>query len=92
NDEFMKAVEAGGKFGLRARMTGEVIEEVEAKAECVPPGPAAAGCPAPVLAADVRPAPADIADRIRHLGALHDAGLLTDAEFSHKKAELLAEL
>ncbi|MFJ8539253.1 vitamin B12-dependent ribonucleotide reductase [Streptomyces sp. NPDC093591] len=32
NDEFMKAVEAGGKFGLRARMTGEVIEEVDAKA------------------------------------------------------------
>ncbi|WP_327234148.1 vitamin B12-dependent ribonucleotide reductase [Streptomyces sp. NBC_01317] len=31
NDDFMKAVEAGGKFGLRARMTGEVIEEVEAK-------------------------------------------------------------
>ncbi|NBM14141.1 vitamin B12-dependent ribonucleotide reductase [Streptomyces sp. GC420] len=32
NDEFMKAVESGGKFGLRARMTGDVIEEVEAKA------------------------------------------------------------
>ncbi|MFI5687452.1 vitamin B12-dependent ribonucleotide reductase [Streptomyces sp. NPDC051636] len=31
NDEFMKAVEAGGTFGLRARMTGEVIEEVDAK-------------------------------------------------------------
>ncbi|RMB82777.1 vitamin B12-dependent ribonucleotide reductase [Streptomyces shenzhenensis] len=31
NDEFMKAVEQGGKFGLRARMTGEIIEEVEAK-------------------------------------------------------------
>lgn len=31
NDEFMKAVESGGKFGLRARMTGDVIEEVEAK-------------------------------------------------------------
>ncbi|MEU0742275.1 vitamin B12-dependent ribonucleotide reductase [Streptomyces sp. NPDC006134] len=31
NDEFMKAVEEGGKFGLRARMTGEVIEEVDAK-------------------------------------------------------------
>ncbi|WP_405868773.1 MULTISPECIES: vitamin B12-dependent ribonucleotide reductase [unclassified Streptomyces] len=31
NDEFMKAVEQGGKFGLRARMTGEVIEEVDAK-------------------------------------------------------------
>ncbi|MGW1795775.1 vitamin B12-dependent ribonucleotide reductase [Streptomyces sp. NPDC001984] len=32
NDEFMKAVEQGDKFGLRARMTGEVIEEVDAKA------------------------------------------------------------
>lgn len=31
NDEFMKAVEAGSKFGLRGRMDGEVIEEVEAK-------------------------------------------------------------
>src|SRR3954454_8123805 len=31
NDEFMKAVEQGGKCGLRARMTGEVIEEVDAK-------------------------------------------------------------
>ncbi|GGM09081.1 vitamin B12-dependent ribonucleotide reductase [Streptomyces fumigatiscleroticus] len=31
NDEFMRAVEQGGKFGLRARMTGEVIEEIEAK-------------------------------------------------------------
>ncbi|MFI9345113.1 vitamin B12-dependent ribonucleotide reductase [Streptomyces sp. NPDC052773] len=32
NDEFMKAVENGEKFGLRARLTGEVIEEVDAKA------------------------------------------------------------
>jgi hypothetical protein len=36
--------------------------------------------------------PADIADRIRHLGELHQAGLVTDEEFSAKKAELLAEL
>lgn len=32
NDEFMKAVESGSRFGLRSRMTGEVIEEVDAKA------------------------------------------------------------
>ncbi|MEU0029426.1 vitamin B12-dependent ribonucleotide reductase [Streptomyces sp. NPDC006335] len=32
NDAFMKAVEQGGKFGLTSRMTGEVIEEVDAKA------------------------------------------------------------
>ncbi|EDY42168.1 ribonucleoside-diphosphate reductase, adenosylcobalamin-dependent [Streptomyces sp. SPB074] len=31
NDEFMTAVETAGKFGLRSRLTGEVIEEVEAK-------------------------------------------------------------
>ncbi|MEV0603908.1 vitamin B12-dependent ribonucleotide reductase [Streptomyces sp. NPDC050315] len=31
NDEFMKAVETGSKFGLRGRLNGEVIEEVDAK-------------------------------------------------------------
>ncbi|MFJ6216285.1 vitamin B12-dependent ribonucleotide reductase [Streptomyces sp. NPDC092296] len=31
SDEFMTAVEQGGEFGLRARLTGEVIETVEAK-------------------------------------------------------------
>ncbi|WP_393057803.1 DUF4429 domain-containing protein [Streptomyces sp. LN549] len=36
--------------------------------------------------------PADIAERIRHLGELHQAGLVTDDEFSAKKAQLLAEL
>ncbi|GAB3167497.1 DUF4429 domain-containing protein [Streptomyces incanus] len=45
-----------------------------------------------VAAAAVRRDPADIADRIRHLGELHQAGLVTDEEFSVKKAELLAEL
>ncbi|WP_232376226.1 vitamin B12-dependent ribonucleotide reductase [Amycolatopsis aidingensis] len=48
SDEFMRAVEAEGKFGLRARLTGEVVEEVEAKPlfrsmakaawECADPG------------------------------------------------------
>ena len=31
NDEFMRAVETGGSFGLRARQTNEVIESVDAK-------------------------------------------------------------
>ncbi|GGO56647.1 vitamin B12-dependent ribonucleotide reductase [Streptomyces daqingensis] len=30
-DEFMKAVESGSKFALRGRMTGEVVDEVDAK-------------------------------------------------------------
>ncbi|WP_189715581.1 DUF4429 domain-containing protein [Streptomyces phaeofaciens] len=50
-------------------------------------GPAAA-----VAATGPRRDPADIAERIRHLGELHRAGLVTDEEFSVKKAELLSEL
>ncbi|WP_307037494.1 DUF4429 domain-containing protein [Streptomyces canus] len=50
-------------------------------------GPVAA-----VPASAPRRDPADIAERIRHLGELHQAGLVTDEEFSVKKAELLAEL
>ncbi|MFE0099969.1 DUF4429 domain-containing protein [Streptomyces sp. NPDC059009] len=46
----------------------------------------------PSAAPAVRRDPADIAERIRHLGELHQAGLLTDEEFTTKKAELLAEL
>ncbi|MTD53555.1 vitamin B12-dependent ribonucleotide reductase [Amycolatopsis pithecellobii] len=48
NDEFMRAVEGKGEFGLRARLTGEVIETVDAKKlfrsmaqaawECADPG------------------------------------------------------
>ena len=48
SDEFMRAVEEGREFGLRARATGEVIETVDAKAlfekickaawECADPG------------------------------------------------------
>lgn len=48
--------------------------------------------PAPRRSLAGRPDPGGIADRIRHLGALHEAGLLTDDEFSTKKAQLLAEL
>jgi hypothetical protein len=34
----------------------------------------------------------DFADAIRKLSELHDAGLLTDAEFANKKADILARL
>ncbi|MFJ8583785.1 DUF4429 domain-containing protein [Streptomyces sp. NPDC093595] len=54
---------------------------------------AADAAPVPVGAvAAGRRDPADIAERIRHLGELHQAGLVTDEEFAAKKAELLAEL
>jgi ribonucleoside-diphosphate reductase alpha chain len=48
SDEFMRAVESGAEFGLRARLTGETLETVEAKGlfrslaqaawECADPG------------------------------------------------------
>ena len=48
SDEFMRSVESDGEFGLRARTTGEVIENVDAKSlfrkiavaawECADPG------------------------------------------------------
>ncbi|MER6955139.1 MULTISPECIES: DUF4429 domain-containing protein [unclassified Streptomyces] len=47
---------------------------------------------AAVPATPPRRDPADIAERIRHLGELHRAGLVTDEEFSVKKAELLSQL
>ncbi|MDI9885861.1 DUF4429 domain-containing protein [Streptomyces sp. HNM0645] len=49
---------------------------------------------APALPAATAPPrdPAGVAERIRHLGELHNAGLVTDEEFRSKKAELLAEL
>ncbi|MGP3979762.1 DUF4429 domain-containing protein [Streptomyces sp. KR80] len=67
-----------------------VLEAVRA-AEPREGGPPTARDPA-ALTGKTRAHPADIAERIRHLGALHEAGLLTDDEFSSKKAELLAEL
>ncbi|MFJ4512919.1 DUF4429 domain-containing protein [Streptomyces sp. NPDC088816] len=51
-----------------------------------------AGPPTPVPVPAPHRDPADIAERIRHLGELHQAGLVTDEEFSLKKAELLSEL
>ncbi|GAA1276039.1 vitamin B12-dependent ribonucleotide reductase [Sphaerisporangium rubeum] len=48
SDEFMRSVESGGDFGLRARLSGEVIERIDAKSlfrkmakaawECADPG------------------------------------------------------
>ncbi|MEU7022396.1 DUF4429 domain-containing protein [Streptomyces sp. NPDC046203] len=55
-------------------------------------GGAGARVPVPVRAATRASDPAGVAERIRHLSELHRAGLVTDEEFSVKKAELLAEL
>ncbi|MES4901598.1 MULTISPECIES: DUF4429 domain-containing protein [unclassified Streptomyces] len=83
-------------FGLGYGLIHESLPFAAAVLEAVQsaiPDPSAAGLGrARSAARPGRRDPADIADRIRHLGELHTAGLLTDDEFSSKKAELLAEL
>ncbi|MET7933892.1 DUF4429 domain-containing protein [Streptomyces sp. NPDC005322] len=90
-DQDPAAVVFGMGYGLVHQslpFAAAVLEAIRAAA----PAPCSDGAPAPARSPAQRRDPADIADRIRHLGELHTAGLLTDDEFSAKKAELLAEL
>ncbi|MGX7826829.1 vitamin B12-dependent ribonucleotide reductase [Actinokineospora sp. 24-640] len=52
SDEFMRAVEQGGKFGLRSRTTGETIERVDAKGLFGKLAKAAWGCADPGIQYD----------------------------------------
>ncbi|MBD0417705.1 DUF4429 domain-containing protein [Streptomyces sp. NPDC052309] len=75
-------------FGLGYGPVHESLPFAAAVLAAVRRAGAVAAVPVPAPRRD----PADIAERIRHLGELHQAGLVTDEEFSSKKAELLAEL
>ncbi|MFP8959431.1 vitamin B12-dependent ribonucleotide reductase [Streptomyces nanhaiensis] len=68
NDAFMKAVEGGRKFGLRARMTGETIEEVDAKALFRKMAEAAWACADPGIQYD---------DTINHWHTSPESGRIT---------------
>jgi hypothetical protein len=50
------------------------------------------GNPAAAAAAPAAPAAEDPLDRLKKLDELHKAGVVTDAEFEAKKAELLSDL
>ena len=47
---------------------------------------------APSVAAGSAPPDPDVLEQLRKLGELRDAGVLTDAEFATKKAELLGRI
>ncbi|WP_351236804.1 DUF4429 domain-containing protein [Streptomyces sp. NPDC002133] len=64
-----------------------VLEAIRGTSPALAPAPSSAEMPARGPSD-----PAAVAERIRHLGELHSAGLVTDEEFRAKKAELLAEL
>lgn len=78
-------------FGLGYGPVHESLPFAAAVLESVRRKQSAPPAAAPLTAA-ARRDPADIAERIHHLGELHRAGLVTDEEFSAKKAQLLAEL
>lgn len=79
-------------FGLGYGPVHESLPFAAAVLESVRRTQSAPAVPAPVLVNAGRRDPADIAERIHHLGELHQAGLVTDDEYSAKKAQLLAEL
>lgn len=65
----------------RAREGVALLRQYVAEAHAATAAPAPAPTPAP-----------DIADQLRKLGELRDAGVLTDEEFLAKKADLLARM
>ncbi|MFG3404629.1 DUF4429 domain-containing protein [Streptomyces sp. NPDC048142] len=79
-------------FGLGYGPVHESLPFAAAVLESVRRTQPAPAVSAPVLVNAGRRDPADIAERIHHLGELHRAGLVTDAEYTAKKAQLLAEL
>ncbi|WP_431044630.1 DUF4429 domain-containing protein [Streptomyces sp. P1-3] len=92
-DQDPAAVVFGMGYGLvheSLPFAAAVLEAVRAAGPAAAPAPG--DQPSALVTTPPRRDPADIADRIRHLGELHSAGLLTNDEFSAKKAELLAEL
>lgn len=96
-DQDPAAVVFGLGYGLvheSLPLAAAVLEAVRAAEPVLPPGSREvipAGRPNG-HGGGRRADPADIAERIRHLGELHTAGLVTHEEFTAKKRELLAEL
>ncbi|MEU8828245.1 vitamin B12-dependent ribonucleotide reductase [Streptomyces sp. NPDC048636] len=68
NDTFMKAVESGSAFGLRSRLTGEAIEEVDAKSLFRKMAEAAWACADPGIQYD---------DTINHWHTSPESGRIT---------------
>ncbi|MFH8367550.1 DUF4429 domain-containing protein [Streptomyces sp. NPDC018031] len=92
-DQDPAAVVFGMGYGLVHESLPFAAAVLEAVRAASPAGPALTPeQPAARVTVAPRSGAAEIADRIRQLGELHTAGLLTDDEFSTKKAQLLAEL
>ncbi len=78
--------------GEAEKVRGLVMEQILGGSQGAAPTAAPAAPPAPALSGPAAPSGDDIIGQIRKLGELRDAGLLTDAEFDAKKAELLGRI
>ncbi|HTS91819.1 MAG TPA: SHOCT domain-containing protein [Stellaceae bacterium] len=69
-------------------MADQIVAQLPASAHVTPQAPA----PSPPAAPAPHTASAAIMENLKKLGDLHSSGVLTDAEFEAKKAELLKRL
>lgn len=74
--------------GTASAVSNKAATNQAAKAQAAAPAP-----PAAEVAAAAAPAPAalsdDVYEQLKKLGELREAGILTDAEFDAKKAQIL---
>ncbi|HEX6887167.1 MAG TPA: SHOCT domain-containing protein [Candidatus Nanopelagicales bacterium] len=82
------SMDAADAERLRSLVMEQVLGGSPSGAPASPPAPA----PAPATGPAPAPGGDDVVARIRQLGELRDAGLLTDEEFEAKKADLLGRL
>ncbi|GGO80521.1 DUF4429 domain-containing protein [Wenjunlia tyrosinilytica] len=78
-------------FGIGYGLVHESLPFAASVLEAIGSAPMATSAVPPLDPLE-RPAPSEVAARIRELGELHSAGFVTDEEFTAKKADLLAEL
>jgi hypothetical protein len=74
--------------GTASAVSNKAASNQAAKAQAAAPAPdvAPAGAPAPAAPAALSD---DVYDQLKKLGELREAGILTDAEFDAKKAQIL---
>jgi hypothetical protein len=74
--------------GTASAVSNKAASNQAAKAQAAAPAPdvAPAGAPAPAAPAALFD---DVYDQLKKLGELREAGILTDAEFDAKKAQIL---
>lgn len=87
-----QAIEVMNSGGGTVRFPVSVFERNKAIGFANRVSEAVARRPEPPAHGSRSPSPADASDGLRHLASLRDDGLITDAEFAAKRAELLARL